>query len=84
MFPVSRWTVARLFLGKYACPQCGLGSEDLIPTGLAEIVREFGSTVALKCQICGRTFIGKLDAQPSITETAPLPPVAAKQKDEAS
>ena len=49
----------KLYQGRSECPQCGCGSDDLIPDSLPVVVREFADTVELACQICGRLWLQK-------------------------
>lgn len=39
------------------CPRCGCGSKDLKPEALPVVYREFGKSVELVCQICGRHWL---------------------------
>lgn len=54
-----QWSAGKLYQGEYECPSCGQGSKDLIPTALAEVLRAFGGSTMLKCQICGARFMRK-------------------------
>jgi transcription elongation factor Elf1 len=45
------------YTGESECPQCGLGSAGLKPECLAFVIKRFGATVLLACDICGNRWI---------------------------
>lgn len=51
-----RWVPVR-YEKPYKCPQCEMGSDDLIPQKLAIITGRMGNSVGLRCDVCNYGFI---------------------------